>query len=186
MAYRRSARTLKNLGYRYSELGQTEKAIGLYERALTIAQEANDRAVVGNTLSNLGEVLTYKGEYRGAITRFKMFLPRVIESSQRRDFALVMAEFISPLNNAHSRYLDSVLFNHTPDLGFRMRYLDNEWVVTESFVDSIAAGDVVLSIDGVAMDEWYERPPSIRASRVKQAAGFSFRTGCLLCSTKRV
>lgn len=90
-------------------------------------------------------------------TRFKLFLPRAIESAHRRDFALVMAEFISPLNNAHSRYFDRGLFNHTRDLGFRMRYLDKEWVVTESFVDTIAVGDVLLTIDGRAMEEWYEQ-----------------------------
>lgn len=88
--------------------------------------------------------------------RFKMFLPRVIESARKRDFALVMAEFVSPLNNAHSGYFDRGLFNHTPDLGFRMHYLDNEWVVTESFIDSISVGDVVVGVNGRSMDEWYE------------------------------
>ena len=58
---------LGNLGLAYSNLGETRRAIGLYEERLVIAREIGDRRGAGNALGNLGLAYADLGETRRAI-----------------------------------------------------------------------------------------------------------------------
>ncbi len=87
--------------------------------------------------------------------RFREFLPRVSSASSRLGLAKAMSEFISPLNNSHTMYMDRELLENTPDLGFRARLLDGEWVVTSSSVQDLRPGDAILTVQGRSLDEWY-------------------------------
>ena len=58
---------LGNLGTAYAALGETRRAIELYEQALVIAREIGDRRGEGNALGNLGIAYAALGEPRRAI-----------------------------------------------------------------------------------------------------------------------
>jgi len=58
---------LGNLGSAYKELGETSRAIQLYEERLTIAREIGDRRGEGNALWNMSLALDQLGERAQAI-----------------------------------------------------------------------------------------------------------------------
>jgi hypothetical protein len=82
-------------------------------------------------------------------------LKRVPESESRKDFALLMREFIAFLYNGHSQYSDSQAFGSVPTMGFNWRYIDGRWTVTRSLVDGLAPGDLVLKINGKDVEEHF-------------------------------
>ena len=57
------AADLGNLGNRYAELGQTARAIGLYERGLAITRQIGYRLAEALFLANLGEAHGYLGSW---------------------------------------------------------------------------------------------------------------------------
>ncbi len=62
---------LNNLGIARAELGETRRAIELYEQRLEIAREIDDRRGEGAALGNLGEALAKAGERGQAIARLQ-------------------------------------------------------------------------------------------------------------------
>lgn len=88
--------------------------------------------------------------------RLREYLGRAMESESRRDFALLMAEFLAPLNNGHSRYEDTPLFRSSGTLGFRLDCVAGQWLARESFVDEISPGDEILAVEGRSLDSWYD------------------------------
>ena len=87
---------------------------------------------------------------------YKDFLKRAITTENRKDFALLMQEFIALLNNSHSRYSDQQVSKETWPLGFLGLNLDGEWVVINSIIGGLKKGDVVLRINGESIDDYYE------------------------------
>ena len=63
--------TLGNLGTVYADLGETPRAIELYERQLAIVREIGDRRGEGAALGNLCEALAKAGERGQAIARLQ-------------------------------------------------------------------------------------------------------------------
>jgi tetratricopeptide (TPR) repeat protein len=61
------ANTLGNLGLAYAALGETRRAIELYQQDLVILREIGDRRGEGATLGNLGSAYATLGETRRAI-----------------------------------------------------------------------------------------------------------------------
>lgn len=81
-----------------------------------------------------------------------------LETADRRDFGLVMMRFLAQLQNGHSMYSDGWLWdNAAQPFPFLLVYLDNQWVVRESFVAEIRAGDVVSAINGQETEAFYQQ-----------------------------
>ena len=65
---------LGNLGLAYAALGETRRAIELYEQQLVIAREIGDRRGEGTALGNLGSAYARLGEPRRAIELYEQRL----------------------------------------------------------------------------------------------------------------
>ena len=87
---------------------------------------------------------------------YRVFLKRGIEADSRKDFGLLMHEFIALLNNSHSWYHDRTIFGSMLPMGFSWTHLDGGWVVTLSSIEGLQKGDLILKIDGKGIDEWYK------------------------------
>ena len=89
---------------------------------------------------------------------YKEIIPKVIEVDNAYDFFLVMLEFLTPLNNGHTAYIDLTFFpQNRGNLGFNFRNMDNNWVVTQSNVESIQPGDIIVAIDGISFEDYYKQ-----------------------------
>jgi tetratricopeptide (TPR) repeat protein len=75
---------LNNLGIAYAALGETRRAIGLYEQQLVIVREIGDRHGEGNALGNLGTAYANLGETRRAIELYGQRLVIAREIGDRR------------------------------------------------------------------------------------------------------
>jgi len=72
-----------NLGNCYAELGETRRAIELYEQALAIAREIGDRRSEATWVGNLGNCYAELGETRRAIELYKQALAIAREIGDR-------------------------------------------------------------------------------------------------------
>ena len=77
-------RHLGNLGLAYADLGEVQRAIGLYEERLKIAREIGDRRGEGRVLGNLGIAYCVLGDPRSAIEMFEQDLKIAREIGDRR------------------------------------------------------------------------------------------------------
>ena len=75
---------LGNLGLAHADLGETRRAIELYEQRLEIAREIGDRQGEGNALGNLGNAHANFGETRRAIEFHEQHLEIAREIDDRR------------------------------------------------------------------------------------------------------
>jgi tetratricopeptide (TPR) repeat protein len=73
-----------NLGNAYRDLGETQRAVELYEQALVIAREIGDRHGEGNALDSLGTAYKNLGETRRAIEFHEQALVVSREIGDRR------------------------------------------------------------------------------------------------------
>jgi tetratricopeptide (TPR) repeat protein len=65
---------LANLGTTYANVGETRRAIDLFEQRLVIAREIGDRRGEGSVLANLGVVCANLGETPRAIAFYQQGL----------------------------------------------------------------------------------------------------------------
>jgi carboxyl-terminal processing protease len=87
---------------------------------------------------------------------YKEIIPKVIEVDNAYDFFLVMLDFLTPLNNGHTAYIDfAFLPQNRGYLGFNFSKIDNKWVVTQSYLESIQNGDMIVTIDGMNFEDYY-------------------------------
>lgn len=87
---------------------------------------------------------------------YKDFLNRAIATENRKDFALLIKEFIAPLNNTHTQYSDYELYKEVKPLGFRRINLDGQLIVTKSYIEELKKGDMILKIDRKPLNEYYK------------------------------
>ena len=86
---------------------------------------------------------------------YRRYLDQATASAERRAFDLATMEFFAQLRNGHSDFNDPWLWQqYGQPLGFSLDRLDGVWVVDQSRLRSLAVGDVVERIDGVAADEF--------------------------------
>jgi carboxyl-terminal processing protease len=71
----------------------------------------------------------------------------------RRCFSLQMMAFLALLNNGHTRFYDP-FFSQLPSLGFTLRYLDNQWLITNAAIPGMRVGDAVQEIEGKPVEDW--------------------------------
>ena len=87
---------------------------------------------------------------------YNNFLKRAITTENRKDFALLMQEFMALLNNTHTRYSDNELIKEKKPLGYDWINLDDQWIVTKSSIEELKKGDVIIKINKKAASEYYE------------------------------
>lgn len=89
---------------------------------------------------------------------FKEFLPRIIKTEDRREFAFLMNEYFAKFKNAHSWYVDFwLIFEYGKNPHFRFRPINNEWVITESFRSDVLPGDVIKKINDERFIDFYSQ-----------------------------
>jgi carboxyl-terminal processing protease len=86
---------------------------------------------------------------------YQEFLKRAIGIEARRDFDLLMLEFIALFNNSHTRYWDDILNKGAKPLGFSWVVLNGQWVVTSTSIDGLKRGSVISKINGKPVDSVY-------------------------------
>ncbi len=96
---------------------------------------------------------SYKPEKLDSI--YQVFLKRALETDNRKDFAFVMREFISLLNNGHSWYNDTKSFGASLLMGFSWMNIKGQWTVTRSLIEGLQPGDIVLKINGKSVDDQF-------------------------------
>jgi len=105
---------------------------------------------------------------------YRSYLERATASPDRMAFDLASLEFLARLRNGHSDFNDPWLWqNHGAPLGFALTRLGGSWVVGESRLAELSAGDVVTRIDGMPAEAFlsermrYVSASSDEARRVK-------------------
>lgn len=105
---------------------------------------------------------------------YRRYVERATSTNDRMEFDLATMEFFAALRNGHSDFSDRWLWqNHGHALGFTLLSLDDEWVVDDSRLRTLAVGAVVERIDGIPADSFlsermrYVSASSDEARRIK-------------------
>jgi len=109
---------------------------------------------------------------------FSAYTQAAFAASDRYQFDLATISFMGKLRNGHSSFSDSWLDeNYGQDLGFTIQPMTEGWVVTESQLADLNPGDVVLSINGKLIEQFYrEIDPMLEgSSEIMRRRSFSFR-----------
>jgi carboxyl-terminal processing protease len=89
---------------------------------------------------------------------YKDYLRQAIATDDRKAFDLASLEFFAHLKNGHSTFNDKWLReSYGQPLGFLLLPAENKWVVARSRIDGLAVGDVVQSIDGVSVQDFFQQ-----------------------------
>src|SRR5581483_9130998 len=89
---------------------------------------------------------------------YKLYLKAILVSDSRKDFDLATMAFIAKLGNGHTWFGDWWLRkDRGQQLGFYAHPIDNEWVITESSIESVKPGDVIARIDNEEITEFYQK-----------------------------
>lgn len=87
---------------------------------------------------------------------YREALEQGLATDDREQFDFVMMELIASLQNGHSFYWDTWLDERHPTLGFRLRYVENKWMVGQSWTDGLPVGAVIEKIDGQSPEAFYQ------------------------------
>lgn len=105
---------------------------------------------------------------------YKGYLNRAIATENRKDFDMLMKEFIALLNNSHCWYSDNAVAQSQEPLGYSWTNLDGQWVVTQSFIQELKKGDVILRINGKSVNDFYEELSKYIAASSERARKVAF------------
>ena len=113
---------------------------------------------------------SFKPEHLDSV--YREFLTRGLKTEDRKEFALLMREFVALLHNGHSWYHDNKVFGSTLPMGFSLAVIDGQWIVTRSVIDGVEIGDCVLRINERPVDNHYrELSKYFAASDTRAAQG---------------
>jgi len=88
---------------------------------------------------------------------FERYLQRAMAAGTRKEYDLAGMELVAGLHNAHTWFIDTALRPTLGGpLGFALRDLGGQWVVTSSRRSGLHPGDVVASIDGRSFESFYQ------------------------------
>jgi carboxyl-terminal processing protease len=73
----------------------------------------------------------------------------------REEFSERTRRFVASLRNGHTRFDDAQVDVPSPPLGFALRHVGSQWVVSASQRSELPTGSVVEGIDGTTMEDWY-------------------------------
>lgn len=108
---------------------------------------------------------------------YNNFLKRAIATENRKDFSLLMQEFMALLNNTHTRYSDNELIKEKKPLGYDWINLNDQWIVTKSSIEELKKGDVIIKINKKAASEYYKEFSKYINASSESARKVMFRYG---------
>ncbi len=89
---------------------------------------------------------------------YRRYLEAAMTAADRRAFSLATQAFVASLGNSHTYYSDRALYEAAgPQHGYTVRYLSGEWVVTSSRRPGLNPGDVIVSVSGEPIENFYAR-----------------------------
>ena len=99
-------------------------------------------------------------------SEFDHWIENVAAIDDRRDFSLATIKFVAAFRNGHTAFNDRWLWRtQGHPMGFAIKKLQDNWVVTSTSVPNLLPGDCPSSIDGEAISVWAERiAPYVSAS----------------------
>jgi carboxyl-terminal processing protease len=97
---------------------------------------------------------------------FRVYLKAAMEAPDRYAFDMATVAFVSKLRNGHTGFSDAWLYrNYGQSLGFTLLPMAEGWVVTSSRLPAIDPGDVVVSVSGKPIEQFYaEHEPLLTGS----------------------
>ncbi len=76
-----------------------------------------------------------------------------LATEDRREFAIVCLKLIASLQNGHSAYHDMPVFGE--DLGFRVKYVEGQWIVVKSQRDALQRGNIITHMNDQPIEAFY-------------------------------
>jgi carboxyl-terminal processing protease len=108
--------------------------------------------------------------------QYSDYLKQVLDASDdRRDFDLASMALVAALHDGHTWFYDrwfDQAYGHP--VGFVAYPLGQQWVVVQSGLKSVKVGDVVVAIDGVPTQQYFERNRKYISASGDRDAGVSF------------
>jgi carboxyl-terminal processing protease len=152
---------------------------------LCLAQTAEDHLALKDRMwmasKIYGTILQYFGHWQAVPDLklddvYRQYLDRIAATDDRLNFDLATMEFMGHLRNGHSDFGDAWL-NRTngQPTGFWLDLIDGKWVVRDSGIQGLDAGQVVTAIEGrPTADFVVEKSRYIAASddRIRRAKVF--------------
>jgi len=106
---------------------------------------------------------------------FQRYLSTALRVEDRREFDLASMEFVAGLHDGHSWFYDRWLDRtYGQPVGFLAYPLAGKWTVVQSQLEKVRPGDVVVAIEGVPTDEFFERTRRYISGSSSRDAGVSF------------
>lgn len=86
-----------------------------------------------------------------------LYFNKAVETKSHYEFTLLMWELVGRLRNAHSWYIDKSM-PQPPNgyLNFTLEPISGEWVVKNSLDTNLNNGDLIVSLKGKSLDDWYK------------------------------
>jgi carboxyl-terminal processing protease len=110
---------------------------------------------------------------------YQAYLKTALDAYDRRAFDLATMAFVGRLRNGHSGFYDSWLNrNYGQPLGFTLLPMREGWVVDSSRLPGLDPGDVVVSVSGKPIDQFYAENDGILegSSEATRRRTFSWHT----------
>jgi Peptidase family S41 len=85
------------------------------------------------------------------------YLKRMLTSDTRPEFDLATIEFVAQLHNGHTFFWDASLDKSNQPLGFYAAPLGGYWIVQSNFLAALKPGDIIVSIDNVPTEAFFQQ-----------------------------
>ena len=112
---------------------------------------------------------------------YRRYVERILEGGDRRDFDVATATLVAGLQNGHTWFGDDWRQRREGRRHpFSVRVLGDRWIVSESQIPSLSPGDLLASIDGTPIEEFFaSRRGEISASSDRDARTLLFSQAAL-------
>lgn len=85
---------------------------------------------------------------------FEAYLSSLDKGMCRQDLTLKMIHFLVKLNCPHTYIEDTKPLEDAHQLPFTLKKIENEWIVSQSNTNRVAIGEVLLTVNGIDVNEW--------------------------------
>ncbi|MEK5063674.1 S41 family peptidase [Cytobacillus sp. FSL R5-0596] len=85
------------------------------------------------------------------------YFKKATEIETQYDFTLLMWELIGSLRNGHTWYVDKTMVPKFGIQNFILEPTSNDWIVKKSFDEELKMGDLIVSVEGKKLNEWYQK-----------------------------